>query len=195
MITGQKRYVSEMKGRSDWIGLDDGTRALPNGIPSDKQGFINSSTEEKLGYAKLFGKYKWGVKEVGTKPNLSLQIVKSLNIKLKEKQFISSLFSVSYNRSNSFVTGERNGYNGSGNISDPNYTPIHDKKYTDSIYNEEVIWSALGNVNIKINNRNWSPFGVDFTRSLLDNNITMEFLSWFHCDYMSFIGEWYIWDV
>ncbi|MBK7763333.1 MAG: TonB-dependent receptor [Bacteroidetes bacterium] len=154
LITGKKSYVSEMKGRRDWLGLDDGTRALPSGIPSDKQGFINSSTEDKLGYAKLFGKYKWGVKEADTKPNMSLQVVKSLNIKLKEKQFISSLFSVSYNRSNSFLTGERNGYNGSGNITDSNYAPVHDKKYIDSVYNEEVIWSALGNVGIKINNKN-----------------------------------------
>jgi hypothetical protein len=153
MITGKKRYVSEMKGRSDWLGIDDGTRALPGGIPADKQGFIDASTEEKLGYAKLFGKYKWGVREVRTKPNESLQVVKSLNIKFKDKQFITSLFSVSYNRSNSFVTGERNGYNGSGNINDPSYAPIQDKKYTDSVYNEEVIWSALGNINVKINNR------------------------------------------
>lgn len=154
LITGKKRYVSEMKGSRDWLGLDDGTRALPGGIPSDKQGFINSSTEDKLGYAKSFGKYKWGVEEVGTKPNMSLQVVKSLNLKIKEKQLLSSLFSVSYNRSNSFLTGERNGYNGSGNMNDPNYAPVHDKKYNDSIYNEEVIWSALGNVGIKINNRN-----------------------------------------
>lgn len=153
LITGKKRFISEMQGNRDWLGLDDGTRALPSGIPSDKQGFINSSTEDKLGYAKLFGKYKWGVKEVTTKPNLSVQVVKSLNLKIKERQFISSLFSVSYNRSNSFVTGERNGYNGSGNINDSNYAPIHDKKYTDSVYNEEVIWSALGNIGIKINNR------------------------------------------
>jgi hypothetical protein len=154
LITGKNRFVSEMKGSRDWLGLDDGTRALPSGIPTDKQGFIDASTAEKLGYAKAFGKYKWGVKEVDTKPNLSLQIVKSLNIKLKEKQFLSSIFSVSYNKSNSFVTGERNGYNGSGNITDPNYAPIQDKKYKDSVYNEEVIWSALGNIGIKINNKN-----------------------------------------
>ncbi len=155
LITGKKRYVSEMKGRTDWIGLDDGTRALPSGIPSDKQGFINSSTEDKLGYAKLFGKYKWGVKEVDTKPNMSFQAIKSFNIKRKEKEFISSLFSVTYNRSNSFLTGERNSFNGNGgNINDSNYVLIQEIKFTDSVYNEEVIWSALGNVGIKINNRN-----------------------------------------
>jgi len=155
LITGKNRFVSEMKGSRDWLGIDDGTRALPSGIPSDKQGFINSSTADKLGYAKEFGKYKWGIKEVDTKPNMSLQIVKSLNVKLKEKQFISSLFSVSYNKSNSFVTGERNSFNGNGgNIGDPNYTPIQERKYKDSVYNEEVIWSALANIGIKINNKN-----------------------------------------
>ena len=155
LITGKNRFVSEMKGSRDWLGLDDGTRALPSGIPADKQGFINSSTADKLGYAKEFGKYKWGIKEVDTKPNMSLQIVKSLNVKLKEKQFISSLFSVSYNKSNSFVNGERNSYNGNGsNIGDPNYAPIQERKYNDSLYNEEVIWSALANIGIKINNKN-----------------------------------------
>ncbi len=155
LITGKNSFVSEMKGSRDWIGLDDGTRALPSGIPSEKNGFINSSTEDKLGYAKLFGKYKWGIKEMETKPNMSLQVVKSLNIKRKEKEFISSLFSVTYNRSNSFLTGERNSFNGNGsNINDPNYAPIQERKFIDSVYNEEVIWSALGNIGIKINNRN-----------------------------------------
>lgn len=155
LITGKKSYVSEMKGSRDWLGLDDGTRALPSGIPSDKQGFIDASTADKLGYAKLFGKYKWGVKEVNTDPNLSLQLVKSVNIKRKEKEFISSLFSVTYNRSNSFVSGERNSFNGNGgNINDTNYVLIQERKFIDSVYNQEVIWSALGNVSIKMNNRN-----------------------------------------
>jgi len=155
LITGRKRYISEMKGKSDWLGLDDGTRALPSGIPTDKQGFIDASTAEKLGYAKLFGKYKWGVNEVITDPNLSMQVVKSFNIKRKDKEFISSLFSVTYNRNNSLVSGERNSFNGNGgNINDSNYAPIQERKFIDSVYNEEVIWSALGNVSIKINNRN-----------------------------------------
>jgi TonB dependent receptor/Carboxypeptidase regulatory-like domain/TonB-dependent Receptor Plug Domain len=154
LITGKNRFVSEMKGSTDWLGLDDGTRAVPSGIPADKQGFGKSSTVDKLEYAKLFGKYKWGVKEVVTKPNLSLQLVKSLNIQRKEKEFISSLFAVAYNKSNSFNSGERNAYAGRGNPNDPNNVPPIDKKLTDSVYNEEVILSLMGNVGIKINNKN-----------------------------------------
>jgi TonB dependent receptor/Carboxypeptidase regulatory-like domain/TonB-dependent Receptor Plug Domain len=154
LITGKNRFVSEMKGSTDWLGLDDGTRAVPSGIPVDKEGFINSSTADRIGYAKLFGKYKWGIREVNTDPNLSLQIVKSLNIKRKEKEFISSLFAVAYNKSNSFNSGERNAYAGRGNPNDPNNVPPIDKKLTDSVYNEEVILSLLGNVGLKINNKN-----------------------------------------
>ena len=154
LITGKNRFISEMKGSTDWLGIDDGTRAVPSGIPADKQGFGNSSTADKLAYAKLFGKYKWGVREVDTKPNLSLQLVKSLNIKKNEKEFISSLFAVTYNKNNSFSSGERNTYTGRGNPNDPNNVPPIDRKLTDSVYNEEVIWSALSNVGIKINNRN-----------------------------------------
>ncbi|MFM2387765.1 MAG: hypothetical protein RL660_2522 [Bacteroidota bacterium] len=154
LLTGKTRYTSEMKGRTDWLGLDDGTRAVPTGIPADKQGFVNASTEEKLAYAKLFGKYQWGVKELVAKPNLSLQLVKSVNVKRKEKEFVSSLFAVSYNRGYTFNTGNRNTYTGRGNPLDPNNVPPIDRQLTDSAYNEEVIWSALGNVGIKINNKN-----------------------------------------
>lgn len=170
-ITGQNRFVSEMKGRTDWLGLDDGTRALPSGIPSNRQGFIDASTVDRIGYAKLFGKYKWGIREVNTAPNLSLQGVKSFNIKRKEKEFISSLFSATYNKSNSFVTGQRNSFSSGANSI---IEPQQDRKFIDSVYNEEVIWSVLGNFGIKINNRNnisWkNNLSINTDNSLVKRN-------------------------
>lgn len=156
-ITGSNRLFSEMKGKNDWLGLDDGGRSLPDGIPADKNGFINLSRDEKLNLAKRFDKYKWGVKTTNTRPNLGFQLAKSINIERDQQEFISSLFSLTYNRSFSFITGERNSYdnpNYEGDSTAPTYFPRQRRKATDSIYNEEIIWAALGNVAIKINKRN-----------------------------------------
>ncbi len=158
LITGKNRLFSEMKGSKDWLGLDDGTRALPDGIPADKNGFINLSPDEKLFTAKKFAKYKWGVKNANTRPNFNFQLAKSFNIDRKEQEFISSLFSITYNNSFVFTSGERNSFDGpgsyTGNPTDPGYFPTQRRKAVDSIYNDEIIWAALGNFSVKINNRN-----------------------------------------
>ncbi len=157
LITGKNRLFSEIKGKNDWLGLDDGTRAVPNAIPADKNGFGNLTFDERLNLAKLFGKYKWGIKTSNTRPNFNFQVIKNFSIYKKQQEFISSLFSVTYNRSFTFVTGERNSYNNpnySLDPSDPNYYPLQIRKAQDSIYNDEVIWAALANVGIKINSRN-----------------------------------------
>lgn len=158
LITGKDRYISEMKGSRDWLGLDDGSRALPEGIPADKNGFLQLSPDELLFLAKRFGKYKWGVKTTTTKPNFNFQLAKSFNIERKKQEFISMLFSLTYSRSYVFTTGERNSYDGPGTYegdpSSPGYYPTQRRKLTDSVYNDEIIWAALGNFSIKINNRN-----------------------------------------
>lgn len=158
LITGKDRLFSEMKGGNDWLGLDDGTRALPDGIPGDLNSFNKLSPDEKLNLAKGFEKYKWGIKKANTRPNFNFQLAKSFNINVKDQEFISSIFSITYNRSFVFTSGERNSFDGPGtyigNPTDPGYFPVQRRKVIDSIYNDEVIWAALGNVSFKINNRN-----------------------------------------
>ena len=158
LITGKDRLFSEMKGKNDWLGLDDGTRAEPDGIPADFNSLNNLPQDEKLNLAKRFDKYKWGVKKANTRPNFNFQLAKSFNLNVKDKEFLSSIFSITYNRSFVFTTGERNSFDGpgtyTGNPTDPGYYPVQRRKVIDSIYNDEVIWAALGNVSFKINNRN-----------------------------------------
>lgn len=157
LITGKKRLFNEMKGKNDWLGLDDGSRAVPDGLPADKNAFGNLTFNERLNLAKGFGKYKWGAKTANTRPNFNFQFVKSFNIDKNQQEFISSLLSVTYTRSFTFVSGERNSYDNPDYSSDPSlptYLPRQRRKAIDSIYNDEVIWAALGNIGLKINNRN-----------------------------------------
>ena len=152
LITGKNRYFSEMEGKNDWLGLDDGSRALPVGLP-DKNGLNNSVGKERLDIAKRFGKYKWGIEKANTRPNVNFQLAKSFNVDRKQKEFISSIFSITYNRSFVFSSGERNSFEGRPGVDEPT-PPVQRAKYIDSIYNDEIIWAALGNIGIKINNRN-----------------------------------------
>jgi outer membrane receptor protein involved in Fe transport len=156
LITGKNRFFSETKGKRDWLGLDDGTRALPNALPS-KAVLKSYSFDEQLKTAKLFEKYKWGVKSTNTRPNFNFQFSKGFAIERKEKEFLAAIFSINYNRSFTFVTGERNSYDPPDPTAPPTSPaafPIQRGKYVDSIYNEEIVWAALGNISLKINGKN-----------------------------------------
>lgn len=150
-ITGDTRYYSENKGKKDWIGVDDGTRAMPDGLPSASVIKNQLSFAEKGELAKKFSDYRWGIKKGTTRPNFNFQISKGFNIERKGKEFVGALFSVNYNRSYSFVGGERNSFD---YTFQPGAVPIQRGKYADSIYNDEVVVALLGNIAVKIDNRN-----------------------------------------
>lgn len=160
-ITGKTRFFSETQGKKDWLGMDDGARAIPDGLPN-KLGFLNlpDRFNDELRLAKSFDKYKWGILNTNTLPNFNFQFVKSLNINKKQEEFISSIFALTYNRSYNFTTGERNSFEGPGRYTgDPNdpasgYYPVQRRRFIDSSYVDEIIWGALGNISIKINNKN-----------------------------------------
>ena len=145
LITGKTRYYSEAKGSKDWIGIDDGSRGMPAGIPSTA--VVNKLPyAQKAELAKLFGNYKWGIKNYDAGPNYGFQLSKGFNVERRQQEFLGALFSVNYRKDFTFTQGERNSYDFS--------TLDQRNKYKDSVYNEEVIVSALANIAVKINGRN-----------------------------------------
>lgn len=140
MLTGETRYFSENKGEKDWIGKDDGVRAIPSGIPNTTD-LRTSTSSQKAEYAKLFSDYKWGVKRRTTKPDYNIQISKGFNIQRNDKEFIGVLLSFNYKEAFTFFDGERNARSPRG-------------EFKDSIYNDEIVMAFLGNISIKIDNRN-----------------------------------------
>jgi TonB-dependent receptor len=152
LITGKDRFYSENKGKKDFFGIDDGTRALPAGIPSTAE--LKALTPaQRAEMSKLFANYKWGIKQSTASPNFNFQLSKGFNIERKQKEFLGALFSLSYNRSYTFTEGERNSYDFDLNAP-PDAQLIQKGKYKDSVYNDEVVLAALGNIAVKINNRN-----------------------------------------
>lgn len=145
LLTGKNRIFSENKGKKDFFGIDDGLRSIPSGIPANdiSSGF---TTPQRLEYTKLFENYKWGVKEATTSPNFNFQLTQSYNLQRKEKEFFGALVSVNYSKNFTFFEGDRDIY-----TQDQTLQLV---EINDSVYNEEIIFSALANFSVKINNKN-----------------------------------------
>lgn len=152
LITGKIRHFSDNKGKKDFIGIDDGTRAIPAGIPSATE-LKNLTFAEKADLAKLFGKYKWGIKQGNTVPDFNFQLSKGFNIERKQKEFLGALLSLNYKRSYTFSEGERNSFD-FDLTAPPDQQVLQRGKYKDSLYNQETVLAALGNISVKFDNRN-----------------------------------------
>ncbi|MEO6328311.1 MAG: TonB-dependent receptor [Ginsengibacter sp.] len=169
LLTKEGRYSSKNKGKRDWLGVDDGTRGIPAGVP-DTLSFLNPSQRAEI--AKLYGNRKWGIKQKKTSPNFNFQLAKGFNIERKQKEFLGALFALTYNRNFTLNQGDRTGFNSDVSVQG---SPIVSKNsYKDSLYDEEIVWAALGNISIKINNNNNIGFKNNFSINT-DNKLLKRF--------------------
>lgn len=147
ITTGKEKY-SYNNGKYDWIGLDDGQRNLPAGIP-EAENFPAENTETfKL--AKLF-KNDWEVQKSTFKPNFSTQLAVGHNIKLKDKDFFGVLFSLTYNNNHTFAERVRSVYpNNKSGTSDV----VLDENYNINMYGDQTLMGSVLNLSFKLNDNN-----------------------------------------
>lgn len=162
LATFNNRQVSANKGSKDFFGIDDGTRAIPKGLPGPAE-LKNSTFAQRAAYAKLFASsqwglglgrnYQWGVITEKAAPNFNFQVSKGFNVERKQQEFLGALLSVSYNKNFTFTQGERNTYDFDMTAPPAGHIPQRGK-YIDSTYNEETILAALANISVKLDSRN-----------------------------------------
>ncbi len=145
LATGQTQRYYE-GGKTDWLGIDDGTRALPSSIPSTKD-FQKLSLRDRIPFAKAVNS-DWELKNKNFSPNVSFQYSIGKRYEIGEKT-LGIIASVSYNKSNSFDQTLRNGYEGVGVFLENN---------DDKTYREQVLLGALANFTLKINQNNSVSF-------------------------------------
>ncbi len=150
-ITTGKNQIYYKGGKTDWIGLDDGTRALSNKMPSFEEFPVNINEQAKL--AKEIPTGDWSKYNKKFSPNSNFQFSGGFNLKRKEKDFFGVLASLTYNNTNSFYTTNRFTYQ-SGTPNDPNDPLLADKIYNDATYQTQKLVGALLNAAIKINDNN-----------------------------------------
>ena len=144
ITTGKTQRYYE-GGKTDWLGIDDGTRALPSSIPDTKtfKALTAVSSELTIPYAKAVNS-DWELKNKNFSPNVSFQYSIGQRYDLGEKT-IGVLISASYSKSNIFDTTRRFDYETPG---------VKIENQNDKTYREQVLLGALANFSLKINKNN-----------------------------------------
>lgn len=148
-----KNFASYPGGSLDWLGMDDGTRALPGNFPT-KFNFAILSDAQKTELAKPFAAQSWSY-------NSSSNIFKTLGENFQGNGgFVTKLFnkdlggvvSVSYNRSIMNLAYQNSFFNINENKATPSVM------YNNNKYSQDILWGALANFTLKFNTANKISF-------------------------------------
>lgn len=149
-VLGHTLY-SYKGGKTDFLGIEDGTRALPSGFPT-KNNFGQLSRADKIAQGKqIVGSF--GIEESSFPLNTSLQVSGGFNTKLFGKDF-GAILALTYNRNVRNNEFENNIWNTNrGSLS---YEPSF--QYHNNRYSKDVLAGALANFTLKLNNANKISF-------------------------------------
>jgi TonB-dependent receptor len=169
-VTG-KDFLKDVGGKTDWLGIDDGTRSLPSGYTT-KSNFDTASTASKIAIGKQMSN-NWAPVMVTAKPNTSLQMNGGFSGTFLGKK-VGGMIGVNY--ANSFrLLDNTNNQNG---FTDGTFFPItalNDKKYIEDINLgaiaglsmflnplNKISYKAI--INVKTANSYNSRTGTDYSR-------------------------------
>jgi TonB-dependent receptor len=152
-ITTFKDRVSTNEGKLDWLGMDDGSRAISGDIPTTANYPININDQAAL--AKTFTT-NWTVKNSTFMPNFNAQYAGGFKKKFKnEKRELGFIGSLSYNSNKNYNETERRTYTGNaigGGVSQL------ETNYLDKVYSTQVLSGAMGNLAFKFDEKNQLSF-------------------------------------
>lgn len=145
-LTTFKDFKTYKGGKTDWLGIDDGSRQLPEGIPSTKEYSEITLNTDKIEHAKKIN-YDWSIQTKKALPNLNLQITQANIFKLFKRDF-GSILAITYNNTNNTIISDRREFEEQG--------PVVQKfsDYKDSIYSNNILTSLLWNLSYKLNDNN-----------------------------------------
>ncbi len=140
-----KDFYKSQAGGLDWLGIDDGTRKLPN-LYQNKTQFNNLSDADKNNVGKALPN-SWSPVKTTAPMDMSVQINGGFNSKIFGKNLGVNL-GVLYNKANRFqkLLNRQNTF--SSQDFDRNYN------YDDDRFNQEVTVGAIGTASLQLNSRN-----------------------------------------
>lgn len=136
-----KEYKTYDGGKKDWLGMDDGVRGMPEGLPSTDEYIIQLSTiSTRFEASKLF-ENDWAIKTKKSTPLAqSYQIAFGYNDSLFKNDF-GVVGALTYNNSRKLQIIKRQDFN-------PDLSQLFN--YKDSIHKENILWGAMLNFAYKI---------------------------------------------
>ncbi len=156
-----KDFYTYEGGKTDWLGFDDGTRALPSSLPL-RGAFASLSVEEKTAFASSF-KNTWDSKKIDNAAGLnqSLQLSGGFTKSLGGRNKLAAILAVTYNRSNKILNFENQISTFQNNLPDVGFL-FQNKKYS-----QDVLAGAIGNITLQLGKDNKISF-----KNILNVNAT-----------------------
>ncbi len=150
-ITTFKDGLTYQGSKTDWLGLDNGLRSIPSGIPQTSA--FPTSPAQRGDLAKLYSNNTWGINTRNVAPNMSFQLSSGFNIKNKKgADFMGLLLAASYNRSYVYYGGELNSFE--YNRDNPAEPPIKRSEFGNDNHSVQTLVGLIGNMSFKLNNNN-----------------------------------------
>ena len=140
----ERKYYDGSGG--DFLGFDNGYRALPRTMPSAENFPVNPIQRPDLG--KLLTN-DWTIYTAKAMPNINLQYVRGLNIQKNQKDFIGMLFALSFSHSYNNSFGIRKEHQALGND-----TTSASLSFNENVYNVSSLMGILANFSVKLNSNN-----------------------------------------
>lgn len=153
-ITTFKNRTSYKGGSLDWLGIDNGSRAIPAEIPA--YGSFPTTIAQQGLLAQQFTT-SWDLQTQRFSPNYSLQFSSGFSKKLKETREIGFIGALTYSRSFTYNETIRRGYTNNADPNSPQASLI-DFDYLDKNNVESVLAGGLANFSYKLNDRHSFSF-------------------------------------
>jgi TonB-dependent receptor len=166
-ITTFKQSYENTAGSTNFLGVDNGTRALPSDIPA-RLTYESSTGATKLAASKKFND-SWAMNEIASTPmNNSFQVSGGTNFKFKEKQQAGFIISFSRSQSNRTTPVERNRFNKNLTVEENQFR----QQYTDTVYKKEILTGIMFNAGWKLGSNHKISFKNAYTINTEDQTIT-----------------------
>lgn len=138
-------FYSDEHSRTDWLGFDNGLRALPSNY-SRKSAFDTLSPNAKTAIGKQL-RNAWSPQTVSITPNLAIQLSGGFNKKIAGKS-VGGMFSFNYNRGLRLLQLLNRSNSLAGSMFSVNYD------YNDTRYVQDFTGGLFGGLSIQLNSRN-----------------------------------------
>jgi outer membrane receptor protein involved in Fe transport len=138
-------FYSDEHSRTDWLGFDNGLRALPSNY-SRKSAFDTLSPNAKTAIGKQL-RNAWSPQTVSITPNLAIQLSGGFNKKIAGKS-VGGMFGFNYNRGLRLLQLLNRSNSLAGSIFSVNYD------YNDTRYVQDFTGGLFGGLSIQLNSRN-----------------------------------------
>ncbi len=134
-----KDFKTYKGGKTDWLGVDDGTRAIPGAYPNPA---FTTDKNQQIADAKLFN-YDWTLQNKKALPNMNFQYSLANVGKVFKKDF-GSVFALTYNITTNTTFTKRRTFEEKGT----DFVKLLETN--DTIFSNVVLASALWNLSYKV---------------------------------------------